>query len=203
MFGWFGWGIQNSKNNLLLYTESVQYLYMEDLFMTIIQRLIPGYTEVDNVTGCCPVFHPEKYDNCVYDLSDYHFIKSSTLSFMYIRLNMDKVFTQALKAISDSNQAYTDRYLILSKDLNPFKCNHYFLVNGNGAGFTRERIEGNYFTKVYDGDFKNISKWNKDFESLIKKQGKNLRETFVFYTTCPNCAKVYGHNYVVLFGKIN
>ncbi|MHB8097656.1 MAG: hydrolase [Erysipelotrichaceae bacterium] len=26
---------------------------------------------------------------------------------------------------------------------------------------------------------------------------------FVFYTTCPNCAKVYGHNYVVLFGKLD
>ena len=171
--------------------------------MTLIQRIIPGYTEEDNVTGCCPVFHPEMYDNQVFDLSDYNFIKNSTLSFMYMPLNMDKVFTRTMDAINRDKQVYDDRYLILSKDVSPFKCDHYFLVKGNVEGYKSHKIEGNFYTKVYDGDFKEISSWIKDFENHLKNRNKPLKEMFVFYTTCPNCAKVYGHNYVVLFGKLD
>lgn len=171
--------------------------------MTTIHRIIPGYTEADNVTGCCPVFHPENYDNQVFDLSEYSFIKDSTLSFMYMPMNMDKVFTHAMKAINDDKQAYDDRYLILSKDVSPFKCDHYFLVKGNVEGYESFKIEGHFFTKVYDGDFKDISKWIKDFENQMKLKNSSLKEMYVFYTTCPNCAKEYGHNYVVLFGKLN
>ena len=72
--------------------------------MTNIHRIIPTYTEADNVTGCCPVFHPEEYDNQVFDLSDYQFIKDSTLSFMYMPVNMDKVFTHAMNR--DGRHAY-------------------------------------------------------------------------------------------------
>jgi len=171
--------------------------------MTSIQRIIPGYTEVDNVTGCCPVFHPEMYDNQIFDLSEYRFIKDSTFSFMYMPVNMDKVFTRAMKAINDDKQAFDDRYLILSKDVSPFKCDHYFLVKGDVEGYDSHRIEGNFYTRVYDGDFKDISKWIKDFGNQLKSKNSSLKEIYVFYTTCPNCAKVYGHNYVVLFGKLD
>lgn len=171
--------------------------------MTHIHRIIPGYTEADNVTGCCPVFHPEMYDNQVFDLSDYNFIQVSTLSFMYMPLNMDKVFTRTMESINLNKQAYDDRYLILSKDISPFKCNHYFLVKGDVEGYETHKIKGQFYTKVYDGEFKQISSWIKDFENQLKAKNSTLKDMYVFYTTCPNCAKVYGHNYVVLFGKLD
>lgn len=170
--------------------------------MTTIHRSVPSYTEADNVTGCCPVFHPEEYDDQMYDLSEYEFIKDSTLSFMYMPLNMDKVFTRVVKAIDDSKQGYTDRNLILSQDVSPFKCNHFFLAKGSVEGYESHHIEGQYYTKVYEGDFKDMQKWVKDFQSIFTLKNKALKQMFVYYTTCPNCAKVYGHNYVVLFGKI-
>lgn len=170
--------------------------------MTNIHRIIPTYTEADNVTGCCPVFHPEEYDNQVFDLSDYQFIKDSTLSFMYMPVNMDKVFTHAMNAINEDKQAYTDRYLILSKDINAFKCDHYFLTKGDVRGYETHKLEGKYRTKVYDGEFKDIPNWIKLFEKDLKENNEAFSDLYVFYTNCPNCAKVYGHNYVVLFGRI-
>ena len=118
-------------------------------------------------------------------------------------LNMDNVFTRTMDHINRDKQAYDDRYLILSKDVSPFKCDHYFLVKGNVDGYETHKIEGQFYTKVYDGDFKEISSWIKDFEKHMKTRKQPLKEMFVFYTTCPNCAKVYGHNYVVLFGKLD
>lgn len=122
---------------------------------------------------------------------------------MYMPLNMDKVFTRTMDDINRDKQGYDDRYLILSKDVSPFKCDHYFLVKGNVDGYETHKIEGQFYTKVYDGDFKEISSWIKNFENQMKNKNTPLKEMFVFYTTCPNCAKVYGHNYVVLFGKLD
>ena len=128
--------------------------------MTNIHRIIPGYTEADNVTGCCPVFHPEMFDNQAYDLSDYTFIKDTTFSFVYMPVNINKVFTRTMNTINEDKQAL---YLLLSKD---------------------------------------ISKWIKTFQVDLKTNNETFYDLYIFYTTCPNCAKIYGHNYVVLFGRI-
>ncbi len=42
-----------------------------------------------------------------------------------------------------------------------------------------------YFSKVYDGPYKDTGKW------------------CMWYTTCPKCVKKYGKNYVVIIGKTN
>lgn len=169
--------------------------------MTQIIRSIPAYSAEDNVTGCCPVFHPEHYDNKLFDLSDLHFIQASTKSLMYVPTNMDKVFTKTQADIEASGQGIHDRYLILSQDVSPFKCNHYFMTQGPVKDYPNIEIKGNYLAKVYEGDFKDMGKWVKDFSKVLKEHGNPKSSIYTFYTTCPNCAKVYGHNYVVLFGE--
>lgn len=164
--------------------------------------MIPKYTETDNVTGCCPVFHPEAWDNQIFDFKDYVFIKEYSSSIMHIPLNLGAAMTKAQKAIDQSHQAYLDQYLILSKDLSPWKTEHYFLVKGEVEGYPLEKIEGNYLAKVYDGPFKDMSKWIKSYMDETHAQGLNVETIFMFYTTCPQCAKTYGHNYVVILGKI-
>ena len=169
--------------------------------MTHIIRSIPSHTIEDKVTGCCPVFHPEHYDNKRFDFSDLHFIQASTKSLMYVPTNMDKVFTKTQADIEASGQGIHDRYLILSQDVSPFKCNHLFMTKGSVPSYPDVQVQGNFVAKVYDGDFKDMGKWIKDFMKVLKNQGIAQPSIYTFYTTCPNCAKVYGHNYVVLFGK--
>jgi len=64
------------------------------------------------------------------------------------------------------------------------------------------KLSGKFLSKVYEGDFKDTGKWMEDFKKYATD--KNLKPTkyYMWYTTCPKCAKKYGKNYVVIIGKI-
>jgi hypothetical protein len=168
--------------------------------MAIIKE-IPVFDAKDNVTGCCPIFHPELWDGKQFDFSGYTFIKATTRSFMYMPLNMDSVMTKTQKAICDAKQNYEDRVLMLAEDVSPFKCNHYFLVKGPVPGFQEVKIEGTYLAKVFDGPFSMMGKWMKEIQEIGKKKNKTFTKFYTFYTTCPKCGNIYKHNYLVIFAK--
>lgn len=39
-------------------------------------------------------------------------------------------------------------------------------------------------------------------EEYVQSQGKKLKTSYFFYTTCPKCLKHYGKNYVVGFAHV-
>lgn len=157
----------------------------------------------DNETGCCPRFHPENWDSKVFNFDSLKFIKASTKSFMHVPLDMSKVMTRTMEAIDSAKASVSDQYLILSKDVSNWRCDHYFLVASDVPGFPVQTLNGNYFAKVYDGEFKEIPHWMKDFDHSIQQKGFVADDFMSFYTTCPKCAAHYGHNYVVLFAKLS
>jgi len=38
---------------------------------------------------------------------------------------------------------------------------------------------------------------------MCMKKGKRLRKMYLYYTTCPKCAKKYGKNYIVILAEID
>lgn len=163
---------------------------------------LPIVSKEDHVTGCCPRFHPEEWDGKVFDFSRYLFIRTHTKSFFYIPLNMNRVMTKVQKSIDASNQRDEERNLMLSEDVSLFKCNHDILVKGPVPGYGDHHIEGNWYAKVFDGVYKNLPNWMQQLQLDGKNRGYEFKRVLAFYTTCPGCAKTYGHNYVVLFGLI-
>ena len=156
----------------------------------------------DNETGCCPRFHPETWDNQTFDFDALKFIKASTKSFMYMPLNMSKVMTKTMEDINSAGAVAKDRYMILSKDVSKWSCDHYFLVDSEVPGYQTEDLSGRYYAKVYDGGFKEITSWIKTYQNETLSKGIQTEDMFMFYTTCPKCAAHYGHNYVVILGKV-
>lgn len=153
-------------------------------------------------TDCCPRFEPGPWQEKTFELDHLMFAKAYTKSIGYIPINMNKVMTQSMKYIDSIKAQPVDRFLILSKDLSPWKCEHNFQVAKEVPGMEMDTISGTFFTKVYDGDFKELPKWIKDIEASVKQQGKEMKEIYYYYTTCPKCAKYYNANYVVLFAKV-
>jgi len=166
-------------------------------------KTIPGYTQNDVKTGCCPIFHPEKWDNQLFDFSDYKFIKDHSISFLHMPLNLGAVMTRAQKAIREADKEYTDRYLILSRDTSPWREEHFFLAKGTIPNHEPIQFKGVYRAKVFDGPFSHMPNWIQSFDTFLRVEGEVQRphEIYAFFTTCPKCAKEYGHNYVVLFAK--
>lgn len=67
---------------------------------------------------------------------------------------------------------------------------------------TNVTLSGNFFSKVYEGDFKQVGNRLKEFATFMSNKQISLKKTYIRYTTCPKCAKKYGKNYVVLMGEI-
>lgn len=47
--------------------------------------------------------------------------------------------------------------------------------------------------------FQNTS---KNWDTLVAGKGKKAIKYYFYYTTCPKCARKYGHNYIVAFAEV-
>jgi hypothetical protein len=79
----------------------------------------------------------------------------------------------------------------------------YVAVDKEIPGMENITISGKFFSKVYEGPYKDTGKWCKDFEALVQSKNLSIKKWYMWYTTCPKCAKKYGKNYVVIIGKTN
>ncbi|MBF4692439.1 hydrolase [Fusibacter ferrireducens] len=169
--------------------------------MEVLKKL-PEMDLTDNETGCCPRFHPEKWHDQIMNLENYQFVKVFTKSMLHMPLNMGKVFSKTMNEITAAGADVKDKYLILSRDLSAWKAEHYFLVEKEVQGLENTKLSGDFFTSVYEGEFKEMPTWMKDLKEKTNGKGLETDDFMAFYTTCPKCAKHYGKNYVVLFTKI-
>ena len=163
---------------------------------------IPKIDMMDNETGCCPRFHPEDWDDRVFTLKNEKFAKASSKSFLYMPLNFGKVMSKSMESITASEALPEDTYLILSRDVSKWRCEHHFMVTKDVENMEMVYLEGDYYTKTFDGPFKMMPEWIKSFKALGDEKGYDFKDILYFYTTCPKCAQHYGHNFVVMFGRV-
>ena len=152
-------------------------------------------------TGCCPRFNPESWDQQTFIFDNKLFVKSKTISFWHIPLNMGAVFPRVWKKIEQEN-AVGDSFLVLSYDPSPWRGEDYFAVTKDVSGEEMVRLSGTFLAKVFEGSFKEAKNWMKQMDDYVKSKGKTIKKFYFFYTTCPKCAKHYGKNYVVAFAEI-
>jgi len=154
---------------------------------------LPSMDLSDNPTGCCPRFHPDLWDNHDFTLEGLRFLKVTTKSFFFVPLDMGKMMTKTQKDIDAAGAKPQDRYLMLSKDVSPWKTDHYVLVTKEVPGYALQTLSGDFHAKVFEGPYNQMGTWYKQMAA---------KDVYAFFTTCPQCAKVYGKNYVVLLARI-
>jgi len=153
-------------------------------------------------TGCCPRFNPDPWDSKSFEWHEKKFIKGRVFTCMNVPINFGPVITKLMKKV-DAAGAKTPDNLCLSDHTSVWNMNIYLATDKEVAGAENITLSGKFFSKVYEGDFKDTGIWCKDFESYAKKQGRKIKKWYMWYTTCPKCAKVYGHNYVVIVAKVD
>ncbi|MFC2062413.1 hydrolase [Chloroflexota bacterium] len=97
---------------------------------------------------------------------------------------------------------YTNDFIMLAYDPSPWKGELYINVTKEVPGAENVRFSGTYLTKVFDGPFNAVSKWLREMAQYVTRKGKQAKKYYCYYTICPKCAKVYGHNYVVVFAEV-
>ncbi|MFH1052533.1 MAG: hydrolase [bacterium] len=150
---------------------------------------------------CCPKFEPEPWDDKVFEWDNKKFIKEKVFTLFYMPMNFGNVMKRLDKSIRNAGATMPD-YLCLSDHTSKWNMDIYLAVDGEIDGANNVALSGKYFSKVYEGPFKDTGKWCKDYEAVAKTKGLTIKKWYMWYTTCPKCAKKYGKNYVVVVGEV-
>jgi hypothetical protein len=156
-------------------------------------------------TGCCPEFNPDDWDDKNFEWKDKLFIKDSIPEFLHLPLPF--MFGKAMtrlhkKAEKAGAMPETKDFLCLAYDPSPWKGEFYMAVTREVPDAENVRISGEFITRVFDGPYNAVPKWIKIMDTLLQGKGLKAKKYYFYYTTCPKCAKVYGHNFVVVFAEI-
>lgn len=150
---------------------------------------------------CCPEFDPVPWDDKLFEWEHKRFIKDHICTLFYMPLNFGKVMKRMNAKVTAAGAAMPD-WLCLSDHTSQWNMDVYLAVDKEVPGAENTTLSGKYYSKVYEGPFGNTGKWCKDYESIAKSKGLTLKKWFMWYTTCPKCAKKYGKNHVVIVGEI-
>lgn len=153
-------------------------------------------------TGCCEPFEPGPWQDKEITWKDKVFVKDRVKSVAHIPVNMGKVVTKNMALIEKAN-AKAPYQMMLVDEKSAWGEDLFIDVSKDVPGAQMAKISGTFLTKVFEGPYQNAGKWAEEMKEYVKEKGKNLKKMYFSYTTCPNCAKAYGKNYVVLFAQIN
>jgi hypothetical protein len=150
---------------------------------------------------CCPPFDPIPWDDQTFTWENKRFICDKVCTFFYMPLNFGRVMKRLDRRINASGAMVPD-WLCLSDHTSKWNMDLYLAVDKEVSGVENTTLSGKFYTKVYEGPFRDTGKWCKDYEKLAAEKGYTVKKWFMWYTTCPKCAKKYGKNYLVVVGQV-
>ncbi|HOI88123.1 MAG TPA: hypothetical protein PLV51_09710 [Lentimicrobium sp.] len=149
---------------------------------------------------CCPEFDPEPWNDRVMEWDRKKFIKDRVRTFLYMPLNFGGVMRR-INALTEKAGADIPEWLCLSDHTSKWNMDIFLAVDRDVEGAENTTLSGKFFCRVYEGPFSDTGKWSEDFKLAAKEREFEIKKWYMWYTTCPKCAKKYGKNYVVIIGK--
>ena len=122
-------------------------------------------TDSDNKVsgGCCPVFHPEKWDNQTYHWDNKKFIKASVPTIFHIPFPpmIGKKITKMMRMAEGSHclDENMEDVLLLFTDPHPFRSEMYLSVTSNVPEAYNTKLSGTFQSKVFEGSYNSIPKF--------------------------------------------
>ncbi|PKM87008.1 hypothetical protein CVU83_03510 [Candidatus Falkowbacteria bacterium HGW-Falkowbacteria-2] len=156
---------------------------------------------MNNEKECCPKFDPTPWDGKEIVWEGKRFLKDKVCCFLYVPLNFGGAMTRLMKKVEKVGAQVPDN-VCLSDQVSKWKMNLLLAVDKEVEGAESEIISGRFLSKVYEGNFRDVGKWMADAKTSAEANKNTVIKQYMWYTTCPKCAKKYGKNYVVIFSQI-
>jgi hypothetical protein len=150
---------------------------------------------------CCPEFDPAPWDDKLFNWENKKFIRDKVFTLFYLPMNFSPVIKRMTLKVEAAGAQVPD-WLCLSDHTSKWNMNIYLAVDKEVKDADNVTLDGQFLSKVYEGSFKDTGKWCKDFEAFAREKGFEVKKLYMWYTTCPKCAKKYGKNYVVIVGGV-
>ncbi|MFN0098539.1 MAG: hydrolase [Gemmatimonadaceae bacterium] len=153
--------------------------------------------------NCCPVFDPTPWDGTTHVWKDRLFFRRDVRQVMHVPIGMGRVITHMLREINDAGAIPDAKdWLMLAYDPSPWKSELLMSVTKEVPGGSMVRLTGTFFTKVYDGPYREVPHWIAATDALLASRNQKAIKYYFHYAYCPKCSKKYGHNYCVAFAQV-
>ncbi len=150
---------------------------------------------------CCPKFDPLPWDDKEFYWDNKKFVKDKVFTLFYMPINFGSVIKKLDAKVRESGAKFEDN-MGLSDHTSKWNMDLYLAVDKEVPGAENVSLSGKFYSKVYEGDFKDTGIWCKDYENTVKAKGMSVTKWYMWYTTCPKCVKKWGKNYVVIVGEV-
>jgi hypothetical protein len=154
---------------------------------------------------CCPKFDPAPWQEKTHEWNDKPFIRDYLPQIFHMPLPsmMGKVIGRMWKKAKDADATVgLNEFLLLAYDPSPWKSELYMNVAREVPGADNVKLSGTFISKVFDGPYSRVPAYLKEFYGYIDSVGKKAKKIYFYFTTCPKCARKYGHNYIVAFAEV-
>jgi hypothetical protein len=150
---------------------------------------------------CCPKFNPDPWQDRILEWNNKKFIRSKVFTFFYMPVNIGPVMKRLDKILKRAGAEVQD-WMTLSDHTSKWNMDVYLAVDKEVPGVENTSLSGKFYSRVYEGPFSDTGKWCKDYESKAESKGMKINKWYMWYTTCPKCAKKYGKNYVAILSEM-
>lgn len=158
-------------------------------------------TTTETQYDCCPPFDPGPWDEKILDWENKAFIKDKVATLFFMPLNFGKVMRRIDKKVRAAGATMPGN-MGLSDHTSRWNMDIYIAVDKEVPDVKNTSLSGRFFSKVYEGPYKDTGKWVKSFNEAAESRGLDQKKMYMWYTTCPKCAKKYGKNYVVILAEV-
>lgn len=173
---------------------------MHQIKYYLLTSLINIMNSETNDFSCCPPFDPTPWDDKVLTWNNKFFIKDKVFTLFYMPINFGAAMKRLNVRVEKAGATMPD-WLCLSDHTTKWNMDLYLAVDKVIPGAENVQLSGTFYSRVYEGNFNETGKWSSDFEVQAKAKGVKIEKMYMWYTTCPKCAKKYGKNYVVIIAK--
>ncbi|MFZ6013207.1 MAG: hydrolase [Bacteroidota bacterium] len=154
---------------------------------------------------CCALFHSEQWDNVRHSWSEKPFLKDSVPEIFHVPLpgSYPKAIARMWKRAKEAGAAPGPHdFLLLAHDPSAFKAELYMAVTKDIEGADSVKITGDFLSKVYEGSYGDVPKCLRKTDEFLAANSMVSKKYYIYFPYCPECAKKYGHNYIVVLAEV-
>jgi len=154
---------------------------------------------------CCPKFDPQPWEKITHQWKDKPFLFRTIPQFLHMPLPW--MYKKVLKDMWERAQELgiapdVKDFMIFAYDPSPWKSELYLAVTKETPEPDVVKLTGTYVSMVFDGPYSGVPKYIKKMDEYLSSLKKQSKKYFFYFTTCPTCAKKFGHNYIVALSEV-
>lgn len=153
------------------------------------------------VECCCPKLKPGDWDKKISDWNDKPFYKTKYFSFFRIPITYNSAVKKAMAKLKSKNLV-KDPMLMLAGEESMFYSTLLIEISKDDRTLPVKKISGTFISMYFEGSYRDTPKWVREVVEYCMAKGRQTKELYFFYATCPKCVKKYGSAQTVIFARV-